>query len=29
MVAEAIKEGRRTPQGNETVFFPRLPEEDF
>jgi hypothetical protein len=29
MVAEAIAEGRRTPQGNETVFFPRLPEEDF
>jgi hypothetical protein len=29
MVAEAIAEGRRTPRGDETVFFPRLPEEDF
>jgi len=29
MVTEAIAEGRRTPQGDETVFFPRLPEEDF
>ena len=25
----AIAEGRRTPRGDETVFFPRLPEEDF
>lgn len=29
MVAEAIAEGRRSPRGDETVFFPRLPEEDF
>jgi hypothetical protein len=29
MVAEALAEGRRTPRGDETVFFPRLPEEDF
>jgi len=29
MVAEAIAQGRRTPRGDETVFFPRLPEEDF
>lgn len=29
VVAEAIAQGRRTPQGDETVFFPRLPEEDF
>jgi hypothetical protein len=29
MVTEAIAEGRRTPRGDETVFFPRLPEEDF
>jgi hypothetical protein len=29
MVADAIAEGRRTPRGDETVFFPRLPEEDF
>jgi len=29
MVTEAIALGRRTPQGDETVFFPRLPEEDF
>jgi hypothetical protein len=29
MVAEAIAEGRRTPRDDETVFFPRLPEEDF
>jgi hypothetical protein len=29
MVADAIAENRRTPRGDETVFFPRLPEEDF
>jgi len=29
MVAEAIAEGRRVPRNDETVFFPRLPEEDF
>ena len=29
MVTEAIAGGRRTPRGDETVFFPRLPEEDF
>lgn len=29
MVADAIAEGRRTPRDDETVFFPRLPEEDF
>jgi hypothetical protein len=29
MVADAIAEGRRTPHEDETVFFPRLPEEDF
>jgi hypothetical protein len=29
MVTEAIAEGHRTPRGDETVFFPRLPEEDF
>jgi hypothetical protein len=29
MVADAIAQGRRTPRGDETVFFPRLPEEDF
>jgi hypothetical protein len=29
MVTEAIAEGRRVPRGDETVFFPRLPEEDF
>jgi hypothetical protein len=29
MVTEAIAEGRRTPRDDETVFFPRLPEEDF
>jgi hypothetical protein len=29
MVAEALAEGRRTPRGDETVFCPRLPEEDF
>jgi hypothetical protein len=29
MVTEAIAQGRRTPRGDETVFFPRLPEEDF
>jgi hypothetical protein len=29
MVTEALAQGRRTPRGDETVFFPRLPEEDF
>jgi hypothetical protein len=29
MVADAIAQGRRTPRDDETVFFPRLPEEDF
>jgi hypothetical protein len=29
MVADAVAEGRRTPRDDETVFFPRLPEEDF
>jgi len=29
MVTDALKEGRRTPRDDETVFFPRLPEEDF
>jgi hypothetical protein len=29
MVPEAIAEGRRTPRDDQTVFFPRLPEEDF
>ena len=29
MVTEALAQGRRTPREDETVFFPRLPEEDF
>jgi hypothetical protein len=29
MVADAIADGRLTPRDDETVFFPRLPEEDF
>ena len=29
MVTDALAEGRRVPRGDETVFFPRLPEEDF
>jgi len=29
MVTEALTQGRRTPRDDETVFFPRLPEEDF
>ena len=29
MVTEALALDRRTPRGDETVFFPRLPEEDF
>lgn len=29
MVTEALAQGRRTPRGDETLFFPRLPEEDF
>ena len=29
MVADAIAQGRRVPRDDETVFFPRLPEEDF
>ena len=29
MVTESIVQRRRTPQVDETVFFPRLPEEDF
>jgi len=29
MVADALAQRRRTPRDDETVFFPRLPEEDF
>lgn len=29
MVTDALAQGRRTPREDETVFFPRLPEEDF
>jgi hypothetical protein len=29
MVADALAQDRRTPRDDETVFFPRLPEEDF
>ena len=29
MVADALAQRRRTPRDDETVFFPRLPEEGF
>ena len=29
MVTEALTQGRRSPRDDETVFFPRLPEEGF
>ena len=29
LVTEALAQDRRTPRGDGTVFFPRLPEEDF
>jgi hypothetical protein len=29
LVADALAQGRRTPRDDETVFFPRLPEDGF